>query len=141
MPSCQMSEQFTDVIAPSPFCFMSETSLPSVQKPRFLDRVRQEIRLRHYSRRTEKSYVAWIRRFIFFNDKRHPAEMGETEIRRFLTHLTVEGKVSASTQNQALSAILFLYRDVLCQNLAWIEGMVRASRPVRLPVVLSRQSR
>jgi Phage integrase, N-terminal SAM-like domain len=89
-----------------------ETGPAALPKPRLLDRVRDEIRSRHYSRRTEKAYVAWIRRYIFFHGKRHPAEMGAPEITRFLTSLAVDRKVAASTQNQALSALLFLYRDV-----------------------------
>jgi integron integrase len=131
-------------LVPSPFpaidsCFVCEVTRSDPQKPRLLDRVREQIRTRHYSRRTEKSYVGWIRRFILFLGKRHPVEMGEEEISRFLTHLAVEGKVSASTQNQALSALLFLYREVLEKDLQWIDGVVRAKRPVRLPVVLSRE--
>jgi integrase-like protein len=89
-----------------------ETGPAALPKPRLLDRVRNEIRSRHYSRRTEKAYVAWIRRYIFFHGKRHPAEMGAPEITRFLTSLAVDRKVAASTQNQALSTLLFLYRDV-----------------------------
>jgi len=108
-------------------------------KPRLLDRVREAIRARHYSRRTEDTYVAWIRRYIFFHGKRHPAEMGAPEITRFLTSLAVEGRVAASTQNQALSALLFLYRDVLEVDLPWLDGVVRAKRPARLPVVLTRE--
>lgn len=88
------------------------------QKPKLLDQVRQKIRLRNYSYRTEKSYVHWIKRYIFFHDKRHPAEMGRAEVEAFLTHLAVEGNVAASTQNQALSALLFLYEHVLQQPLA-----------------------
>ncbi len=107
-------------------------------EPRLLDRVRAAIRLRHYSRRTEKAYVGWIRRFILFHGKRHPDGMAADEITRFLSHLAVEGKVSASTQNQALSALLFLYRDVLGRELAWMDEIVRARRPARLPVVLAR---
>jgi integron integrase len=106
--------------------------------PRLLDRVRAAIRLRHYSPRTEKAYAGWIRRFILFHGKRHPSEMGEAEISRFLSHLAVARKVSASTQNQALSALLFLYRDVLGRELPWMDGIVRAKRPLRLPVVLTR---
>jgi integron integrase len=90
------------------------------------------------SRRTEEAYVAWIRRFIFFHDKRHPAEMGAAEVTKFLTSLAVDGQVAASTQNQALSALLFLYKDVLEVDLPWLDGIVRARRPERLPVVLSR---
>ncbi|HXH05983.1 MAG TPA: integron integrase, partial [Vicinamibacterales bacterium] len=107
-------------------------------RPRLLDRVREAIRARHYSVRTEKAYVHWIRRFIFFHGKRHPAEMGAAEVTKFLTSLAVEGRVAASTQNQALSALLFLYKDVLEVDLPWLDGIVRAKRPVRLPVVLTR---
>src|SRR5881396_3334782 len=106
-------------------------------KPRLLDRVRDAIRARHYSRRTEDAYVGWIRRYIFFHGKRHPIEMGAAEVTRFLSSLAVEGKVAASTQNQALSALLFLYRDVLELDLPWLDGVVRAKRPQRLPVVLT----
>ena len=108
-------------------------------KPRLLDRVREAIRARHYSRRTEKTYVAWIRRYIFFHGKRHPADMGAPEITRFLTSLAVEGKVGASTQNQALSALLFLYRAVLLQEVPWLDDLVYAKRPHHLPVVLTRE--
>ena len=107
-------------------------------KPRLLDRVREAIRTRHYSRRTEKTYVAWIRRYILFHGKRHPAEMGPAEITQFLTSLAVKGELATPTQNQALSALLFLYREVLKQELPWIDGVVRARRPERLPVVLTR---
>lgn len=106
--------------------------------PRLLDRVRQEIRLRHYSQRTEQAYVGWIRRFIVFNGKRHPRELGESDVTAFLSSLA-RGGVSASTQNQALSAVLFLFEVVLGRRLAWMDGIVRAQRPVRLPVVLSRE--
>ena len=108
-------------------------------KPRLLDRVREAIRARHYSRRTEKAYVAWIRRYILFHSKRHPAEMGAPEITRFLTSLAVDGKVAASTQNQALSAVLFLYREVLLQEIPWLDDLVYAKRPHHLPVVLTRE--
>jgi len=104
-----------------------------------LDQVRHAIRARHYSRRTEKAYVGWVRRFVLFHGKRHPAELGGPEVTAFLSHLAVERRVSASTQNQALSALLFLYREVLRQDLPWLDGVVRAKRPVRLPVVLTRQ--
>jgi integron integrase len=106
--------------------------------PRLLDRVRAAIRARHYSLRTEEAYVAWIRRFILFNGKRHPTEMGEREINAFVTSLAVEGPVSASTQTQALSAILFLYRRVLAKDLPDLHTVIRAKRPVRLPTVLTR---
>jgi integron integrase len=108
-------------------------------KPRLLDRIRAAARLRHYSRRTEAAYVAWIRRYIFFHGKRHPAEMGAAEVTRFLSSLAVAGRVAASTQNQALSALLFLYRDVLDLDLPWLDGVVRAKRPDRLPIVLTRE--
>ena len=107
--------------------------------PKLLERVRQALRLRHRSPRTEKAYVGWIRRFIFFNGKRHPSEMGAPEVERFLSSLAVEGEVAASTQNQALAAILFLYREVLAVELPWMDGVVRARRPQRLPTVLTRQ--
>jgi len=109
------------------------------REPRLLDQVHVAIRARHYSRRTEKSYVRWILRFILFNGKRHPADMGEREITSFLSMLATRRKVSASTQNQALSAILFLYRVVLQQEFDWLDGIVKAKRPVRLPVVLARE--
>jgi len=115
---------------------MNSPSAP--QKPKLLDRVRWAIRSRHYSRNTEDAYVAWIKRFIFFHGKRHPMEMGAPEITRFLSFLAVEGRVSASTQNQALSALLFLYKEVLDQPLPWLDSIAPAKRPVRLPVVLSR---
>jgi integron integrase len=99
--------------------------------------VRDEIRARHYSRRTEKAYWHWIRRFIFFHGKRHPAMMGAAEVSAFLSWLATDRNVAAATQNQALSALLFLYRGVLGVELSWLDEMVRAQRPVRLPTVLS----
>ncbi len=111
---------------------------PPPAAPRLLDRVRQAIRLRHMSPRTEEAYVGWIRRFILFHDKRHPDQMGAREVIAFLSDLAVRGKVSASTQNQALAGILFLYRDVLDRELEGLDGAVRARRPERIPVVLSR---
>lgn len=107
-------------------------------KPRLLDRVRQALRTRHYSRRTEEAYVARIRRSILFHGKRHPAELGGPEVTRFLSWLAVEGRVAASTQNQAMSALLFLYRDVLGVELPWLDDVVRAKRPERLSIVLTR---
>ena len=115
-----------------------EVGPAAAPKPRLLDRVREAIRARHYSRRTEKAYVAWIRRYILFHGKRHPLEMGGPEVTRFLTSLAVEGHVAGSTQNQALSALLFLYREVLAQELPWLDDIVRAKRTARLPVVLTR---
>ncbi len=115
-----------------------EAATPDAPKPRLLDCVRATLRARHYSRRTEESYVVWIRRYILFHGKRHPAEMGAPQVAAFLTSLAVDGRVAASTQNQALSALLFLYRNVLEVSLPWLDGVVRAKRPVRLPVVLNR---
>lgn len=112
---------------------------PNAPKPRLLDQVRLAIRARHYSPRTEETYVGWIKRFIFFHNKRHPAEMGEAEIGQFLSSLASESHVSASTQNQALNALLFLYREVLRKEIGYVNGVVRAKRPKRLPVVLTRQ--
>jgi len=117
---------------------VQERSPVHPRPPRLLDRVREAIRLRHGSRSTEQSYVGWIRRSILFHGKRHPAEMGAPEGTRFLSALAVEGKVAASTQNQALSARLFLYRPVLDHALPWLDDVVRARRPNRLPVVLTR---
>jgi integron integrase len=105
--------------------------------PRLLDRLRAAVRLRHYSFRTEECYAAWVRRFILFHNKRHPLEMGAAEINAFLTDLAVRGHVSASTQNQAFSAVLFLYQKVLEIDPGRIQGVIRAKRPQRLPVVLS----
>jgi integron integrase len=112
---------------------------PPTQKPKLLDQVRQAIRTRHYSYRTEKAYVHWIKRFVFFHNKRHPAEMGEAEIGWFLSSLATDSHVSASTQNQALNALLFLYREILKKDIGYVNGVVRAKRPHRLPVVLTRQ--
>lgn len=108
-------------------------------RPKLLDQVRDTLRARHYSYRTEQQYVAWIRRFIVFHGRRHPREMSGAEVEMFLTHLATKRRVSASTQNQALAAILFLYRGVLGVQLPWLEKVVRAKRPARLPVVLSQR--
>jgi integron integrase len=105
--------------------------------PRLLDHVRLELRARHYSPKTEKSYVAWIRRFAVFHDKRHPSKMGANEVRAFLSWLATEKHISASTHNQALSALLFQYRDVLGGEIGWIDHIVPAKRAARLPVVLT----
>ena len=115
-----------------------ESTVPGALKPKLIDRLRQAIRLRHYSRRTEDSYASWVRRFILFHRKRHPADMGGLEVTAFLTCLATRERMSASTQNQALSALLFLYRDVLGTDLGAIPPVVRARTPERLPVVLSR---
>ena len=111
---------------------------PARNKPKLLDQVRDVIRRKHFSLRTEQAYCDWIRRYILFHRKRHPAEMGEAEISEFLTHLARDGLVAASTQNQALSAILFLYREVLKQDIGWLDRLERVKRPARLPVVLTR---
>ena len=108
-------------------------------KPKLLDQVRDTIRRKHYSIRTEQSYIDWIRRFILFHRKRHPSEMREAEVNGFLTHLARDGGVAASTQNQALSALLFLYKEVLKQELGWLKNVERAKKPARLPVVLTRE--
>lgn len=104
----------------------------------FLNEVIRAIRVRHYSIRTEKTYVGWIRRFILFHDKRHPGEMGAIEVGEFLSHLAVTRNVSASTQNQALNALVFLYKAVLDRPIGELHGVVRAKKPQRVPVVLSR---
>src|SRR5262245_23189786 len=109
------------------------------RSPRLLERVWTAMRLWHMSRRTEQAYVFWIRRYILFHDKRHPAPLGAEEVTRFLSHLAEDRRVSASTQNQALSVLLFLYRHVLGVELPWLDGLVRARRPVHVPVVLSRE--
>ena len=105
--------------------------------PRLIDRVRSEIRLRQYSRRTEECYVRWVKRYVRFHELRHPEELGQEEATAFLSHLATGRRVSASTQNQALSALLFMYRNVLHRNLGWLDGLVRAKRGARLPVVLT----
>ena len=105
--------------------------------PKLLDQVRECIRVKHYSLRTEDAYLHWIRRFIFFHGKRHPREMGGPEVEAFLSHLATVGQVAPSTQNQALSALLFLYREVLALELPWLDGVVRAKRSQHVPVVLT----
>src|SRR5690606_9404623 len=107
--------------------------------PTLFGAVREQIRLRHYSLRTEDTYIEWIRRYVRFCGGRHPRELGASEITTFLTHLAVDLKVAASTQNVALQALLFLYRDVLTIELPRLDQIVRASRPHRLPVVLTRE--
>jgi integron integrase len=126
-----------DRIAASPVASTPSVS-SSAPKPKLLDQVRQAILTRHYSPKTEESYVHWIKRFIFFNNKRHPVEMAEPEIARFLSALATESKVSGSTQNQALNALLFLYHQVLGKEIGYVNGVVRAKKAPRLPVVLTR---
>lgn len=116
--------------------------IPSYQrpqnKPKLLDQLREALRSRHYSRRTEQTYCHWVKRFIFFHHVRHPADMAEPEINAYLTHLAVKEKVSASTQNQALSALLFLYRHVLDRPIGDLGKVIRARKPTHLPVVMAR---
>ena len=111
--------------------------MPPTQPPKLLDRMRDHLRTRHYSIRTEQAYLDWVRRFILYHKKRHPQEMGAPEVEAFLTHLAVDRQVSASTQNQAKAAILYLYKQVLAINLPWLDEVVQAKRPQRLPVVLT----
>lgn len=105
--------------------------------PRLLDQVRDCLRLKHYSPRTETAYLQWVKRFIIFHNKQHPLEMGKHEVEAFLTSLAVDRNVSAATQSQALSALLFLYKEVLAQPLPWLDEVTRVSRPPRLPTVLT----
>ena len=105
--------------------------------PRLLDQVREQIRVRHYSLRTEQAYLHWIKRFIFFHHKRHPREMGAPEVEAFLAHLVTVGNVAASTHQQALSALLFLYKEVLAVDLPWLDNLIRPKKPKRLPTVLT----
>lgn len=106
--------------------------------PRLFDQIRDRIRVKHYSLRTEQSYIGWARRFILFHGKRHPRDMGAPEVESFLSHLAIDRTVSASTQNQALAALLFLYREVLGIELPWLDNVTRAKRPERVPVVMTR---
>jgi integron integrase len=106
-------------------------------KPKLLDEMRRSLRLKHYSYRTEKAYCEWVKRFVIFHGKRHPRDLGPAEVSAFLTHLAADLQVAASTQNQALAALLFLYGQVLEIKLPWLDDMVRAKRPARLPVVLT----
>jgi len=115
----------------------AERPSPSSPKPRLLEVLRDVLRRRHYSYRTEESYVHWVRRFIFFHGKRHPRDLGQEEVTDFLNHLARDRDVAAATQNQALAALLFLYKEVLGQSLPWLDGIERAKRPARLPSVLS----
>jgi integrase len=114
------------------------TSAAASNKPKLLDQVRDVIRRKHYSIRTEQAYIDWSKRFIIYHGKRHPREMAEEEVADFLTHLARDLNVAASTQNQALSALLFLYKEVLRHEIGWLEKVERAKKPPKLPVVLSR---
>lgn len=109
----------------------------AADSPRLLDRVREVVRRRHYSYRTEQTYVHWIKRFIYFSGMRHPRELGPEAVTAFLNHLVGERNVAAATQNQALAALLFLYKEVLAQPLPWLDGVEHARRPVRKPTVLT----
>ena len=131
---CRVNPNRISVNQPIPTAGVTTTA----PKPKLLDQVRQAIRTRHYSPRTEETYVHWIKRFIFFHNKRHPAEMAEPEIARFLSNLATESRVSGSTQNQALNALLFLYHQVLDKEIGYVNGVVRAKKAPRLPVVLTR---
>lgn len=111
----------------------------TVARPRLMHVVRDAIRRRHYSCRTEETYLHWIRRFILFSGKRHPRELGATEVTAFLNHLVAERHVAAATQNQALAALLFLYKEVLAQPLPWLDGLEHAKQPVRRPTVLTEE--
>jgi integrase len=115
--------------------FLDSSSRP----PKLLDQLRDRIRVKHYSIRTEQAYVQWVKRYIFFHGMRHPNEMGKPEVEAFLTALAVDRKVAASTQGQALAALLFLYKEVLKIELPWLEVVTRAKRPAKLPTVLTRE--
>ncbi len=116
----------------------SEGETPHGRQPRLLEQVHDAIRRLHYSGRTKETYVHWINRFVYWSGRRHPASLGESEVTAFLSHLATERNVAAATQNQALAALLFLYKQVLGRELGWFDDLVRAKRPVRLPVVLTR---
>src|SRR5262245_26387708 len=109
--------------------------IPVPAPRKLLAQLRHALRLRHYSPRTEEAYIRWVRRYVTFHDRRHPAELGRVEIVRFLSSLALDRKVGASTQNQALAALLFLYRHVFGRPVGWLDGIVHAKRAVRLPVV------
>ena len=115
-----------------------ENTPSSTNSPKLLDQLRDKLRVKHYSIRTETQYLQWVKRFILYHGKRHPREMGAEEVEAFLTHLATAGQVSASTQNQAVSALLFLYREILGIQLPWLDNVIRAKKPQRLPTVLSK---
>jgi hypothetical protein len=116
----------------------SANSSSNSKEPPLLDRLRGAIRRLHYSRRTEEAYIHWTKRFIYFHGKRHPAELGEAAVTAFLNYLATDRNVAAATQNQALSALLFLYRETLGLELDWLDGLVRAKRPQRMRMVLTK---
>jgi len=109
-----------------------------IEEPRLLDRLRDRIRLKHYSIRTERTYLDWNRRFILFHNKKHPRTMGAKEVEQFLTYLAVNGRVASSTQNQALSAILFMYKEVLKMELPWLNDVTRAKKSEKIPLVFTK---
>ena len=116
----------------------NENTMPAARAPKLLDQLRDAIRTKHYSLRTEQAYVQWVRRYIHFHGLRHPSELGKEHVEAFLTSLAVERHVAASTQTQALSALLFLYKEILRLDLPWLTDVTRAKKPVRLPTVLTR---
>ncbi len=122
-----------------PVASVNSSSIEAHSAPRLLDQVRATLRLEHYSGRTETAYIDWIKRFILFHLKRHPSEMGAEEVRSFLTYLATEKNVAASTQNQALSALIFLYRVVLKEKLPWVDQFERVQRPPKVPVVFTKE--
>jgi len=134
-----MPEANSEPIFSNPLSRYPRITPAPAQKPKLLDRLSEALRSRHYSRRTEQSYCHWVKRFIFFHNIRNPAEMAEPEINAFLTHLAVKEKVSASTQNQALSALLFLYRHVLDREIGDLGEVIRARKPRHIPVVMTRE--
>jgi integron integrase len=138
MSSFRKQGEEVGAVVPFPSPGAGRFTKPELPPPRLLDRVRAALRTRHYSVRTEKAYIAWVRRYVLFNGKRHPDTLGDAEIGAFLSSLANEQKVSASTQNQALAALLFLYQEVLGRKVEWLGDLVHAKRPARLPIVLSR---
>jgi len=118
---------------------ITEAPRQAERQPKLLDRLCEALRARHYSRRTEQTYCCWVKRFVYFHNVRHPKEMAEPEINAFLTHLAVKEHVSASTQNQALCALLFLYRHVLGREIGELGEVIRARKPRRLPVVMTHE--
>lgn len=129
---------FDDAI-PADGLLVADNNPPYQRSPRLLDKVRNVIRCKHYSIRTEQSYVDWIKRYIYFHKKQHPKDMGETHISDFLTHLAVDKKVASSTQNQALCALVFLYREVIKKEIGDFGSLIRAKKPQKLPVVFTRE--
>lgn len=128
----------TETLHFNPPSLLADLPIPEPPKPKLLDQLRDIIRLKHYSIRTEQSYVDWAKRYILFHGKIHPKEMGAKEIGAFLTHLAVDKNVSASTQNQALNALVFLYKELLQMNVGDIGDVARAKLPTRRPLVMSR---